>query len=66
MLSASEGLGSLKIYRPGRRRPKRLGEEVRAGIIVATLSQPLGGHPHWSSRPVASGVEVSATTVLDS
>lgn len=60
-----EGLGSLEVDRPGRGRPKRLGEEVRARIISVTLSKPLRGHTHWSSRQVAREVGVSATTVLD-
>ncbi len=60
-----EGLASLEVDRPGRGRPKLLGEDVRARIISVTVSQPLRGHTHWSSRQVAKEVGVSATTVLD-
>ena len=60
-----EGLGGLEVDRPGRGRPKVLGEQVRARIVSVTLSKPLRGHTHWSSREVAREVGVSATTVLD-
>ena len=60
-----EGLAALEVDRPGRGRPKVLGEKVRARIISVTLSKPLRGHTHWSSREVAKEVGVNATTVLD-
>ena len=60
-----EGIAALEVDRPGRGRPKVLGEKVRTRIVSVTLSKPLRGHTHWSSREVAKEVGVSATMVLD-
>lgn len=59
----SGGLTALEIDKPGRGRPKVLGDDVTAKVISLTLGKPPRGITHWSTRLVAERLGVSATTV---
>ena len=59
----SGGLAALEIDKPGRGRPKVLGEEFTARVVSTVLRKPPTGMSHWSVRVLAQTLQVSPTAV---
>ena len=59
----SGGLAALEIDKPGRGRPKVLGEEFTAQVVSTVLRKPPAGMSRWSVRVLAETLHVSPTAV---
>ena len=60
----AEGTASVGRIRPGRGRPRVIGEEVVEAVVSDTLSaEPPGGATHWTTRAMAARHGVGKDTV---
>ena len=57
------GVAALEIDKPGRGRPKVLGEEFTARVVSTVLRTPPPGMSHWSVRVLAETLQASPTAV---